>query len=270
MSDLRARIETDFQWQSAVREALALVPDTFKVSLADGGQYVVRYFSEARDELGAQRRFEPVLMESLASLAFVPTLYAHNALGVVYRWVDGQGVTQWHDALLTQLAAQLKTLHQFSQQEQAHLHAIPHLDLMQHIFFLLQRIPPEAQSQWLLALDALPAYKESALTTLGHHDLHHHNIVLTPDNRLIWLDWEYASWSNPAFDLASVIVNNELDQSQQQLLWQHYLADNTVIKKTTQLKKLTTSYIPWVRLLNDLWRAVKAVKEERKHVECNY
>lgn len=257
MSDLCAQLETDFDWPSAVREANRLASDTVKATLDDGAQYVVRFFSDALEELGAQRRFEPALIEHLTSLPFVPALFAHNDKGVVYHWVAGETVAQWNDALLEKLAGQLKALHSFSQHAQAQLHDLPHLDLMQHIFFLLQRIPPEAQSQWLLALNDLPAYKESAMATLGHHDLHRENIVLTPGGQLMWLDWEYASWSNPAFDLASVIVNNALDQSQQQLLWQHYLADNPVIKKTTQLKKLTTSYIPWVRLLNALWQAVK-------------
>ncbi|MBE2893786.1 phosphotransferase [Spirabiliibacterium falconis] len=258
-----ARVSADFPcWQSAVHAVENLAGNTVKVTLADGAAFVVRYFSDALDELGSHRRTEAELLTHLYGLDFVPQCYFQHDNGIVYHWVEGQPVAYWSEALLAKLAMQLNTLHQFSQTAYSTLQTLPHLDLMQHIFGLLQQLSPEHQGKWLLSLNDLPPYKESPIATLGHHDLHRNNVILTPENHLVWLDWEYASWSNPAFDLASVIVNNQLDNTQQQLLWRYYLRDNTVIKKTTQLKKLTTAYLPWVRLLNALWHAVK---EEREH-----
>ena len=79
----------------------------------------------------------------------------------------------------------------------------------------------EAGSAWRDRLDglvALAAEAEAGLspapTVFAHNDLLAANLV--DDGSRLWLiDWDYAGWGSPVFDLANLAANNGLDAAQE-------------------------------------------------------
>lgn len=55
-------------------------------------------------------------------------------------------------------------------------------------------------------LSDLPhAVAELRPVTLTHNDLHAENILVSPD-RLVFVDWQNASWGTPAYDVANLVA----------------------------------------------------------------
>ena len=55
----------------------------------------------------------------------------------------------------------------------------------------------------------------------GHNDLLAANII--DDGRRLWLiDWDYAGFNSPLFDLGGLVANNELDQAQTRFVLERY------------------------------------------------
>lgn len=87
----------------------------------------------------------------------------------------------------------------------------------------------EAGSAWRDRLDglaALAAEAEAGLspapTVFAHNDLLAANLV--DDGVRLWLiDWDYAGWGSPVFDLANLAANNGLDAAQEEGLLAAYL-----------------------------------------------
>lgn len=87
----------------------------------------------------------------------------------------------------------------------------------------------EAGSAWRDRLDglaALAAQAEAGLspapTVFAHNDLLAANLV--DDGVRLWLiDWDYAGWGSPVFDLANLAANNGLDAAQEEELLAAYL-----------------------------------------------
>jgi thiamine kinase-like enzyme len=86
----------------------------------------------------------------------------------------------------------------------------------------------EAGSAWRDRLDglvALAAEAEAGLspapTVFAHNDLLAANLV--DDGSRLWLiDWDYAGWGSPVFDLANLAANNGLDAAQEEELLAAY------------------------------------------------
>lgn len=60
-----------------------------------------------------------------------------------------------------------------------------------------------------------------AVTVFGHNDLLPANLI--DDGERLWLiDWDYAGFNSPLFDLANLASNNELDRDQERHLLRLY------------------------------------------------
>ncbi len=107
----------------------------------------------------------------------------------------------------------------------------------------------EGQSEAVAAnLESIAAVKASGASCFCHNDLVAENIVSTPDLRFI--DWEYACTNDPLFDLATVIVHHELDDSHIEMLMSAY-ADGNWSHYRSRLEEQSRVYasLLW------LWRA---------------
>ena len=76
---------------------------------------------------------------------------------------------------------------------------------------------------------------------LCHSDLHRHNVVVG-EHGLILLDWEYAHVSEPLWDLAGWICNNDLNEDSRQLLLARYLDRGPTSPEAARLKRLVWLY----------------------------
>jgi len=67
---------------------------------------------------------------------------------------------------------------------------------------------------------------------LCHNDLSYGNLLCNQQHKLKIIDWEYACYSDPVMDLASLILNCQLNKQQESLLIQSYSqASNNAIDK---------------------------------------
>jgi aminoglycoside phosphotransferase (APT) family kinase protein len=76
------------------------------------------------------------------------------------------------------------------------------------------RLAPDVREAWIAALpsllDACAALNDAGLPdTLVHGDLHPGNIVVTPDDRYVVVDWSDAALGNPLVDLATYLTRTK-------------------------------------------------------------
>ena len=60
-----------------------------------------------------------------------------------------------------------------------------------------------------------------------HNDLLPANFLLDNDGRVWLIDWEYAGWGDPFFDLGNLSINNEFDDAQDEALLTAYFGEVT-------------------------------------------
>ncbi|MGR3807639.1 phosphotransferase [Pasteurella testudinis] len=219
--------------------------------------FLLRLQTEAAQCLGAKRYLEGDILFNLQALPFVPKVFYQGQDFLVLEWIDGTAPRKWNNSLLVQLAKRLQNLHHYSVLHCNELAVVPHLDLIQHIFLLLQQLPTEQQGSWLLMLDKLVPFEETDIQVVGHHDLHLQNLVMSQKSGLNIIDWEYASLSNPALELAFFFANNTLSEKQQKYFLNQYIKNNHLITQERAFIRSIASYYPWVKMVNRLWQAVQ-------------
>ncbi|MFM2484602.1 phosphotransferase [Celerinatantimonas yamalensis] len=121
--------------------------------------------------------------------------------------------------LFTQLIAMLTTLKSLPIPAQKSYQR-PMRDYLHHYLALATCAPMPALQQASLWLKSFP--KPTNLV-LNHHDLSAVNLIVTPQNKLVSLDWEYAALSDQGWDEATLAESFQLTSAQLQQL--HLLAD---------------------------------------------
>lgn len=105
----------------------------------------------------------------------------------------------------------------------------------------------DALTEHLARYAELPA----VAPVLCHSDLHVHNLVVTGQG-LVLLDWEYAHASEPLWDLAGWIVNNEFDAASALALIEAYLGRPPHAAESARLRLLVWLYgylcVAWIEL----------------------
>ncbi|MEH6454567.1 MAG: phosphotransferase [Psychromonas sp.] len=154
--------------------------------------------------------------------------------------------------VITLLAQQLQIIHQSPA-----LHAQP-----QRLAYELEKLKAllkvkidEDKFQQILLL-AIELDTNSPKNILCHGDLSLNNILLTTNNDIKILDWEYASLACAAYDVASCISINQLDKTSQQHLIEKYyfLNPNAVELSYADFKKQCIHYLLVFNYLDELWQ----------------
>ncbi|MCR8923001.1 phosphotransferase family protein [Dasania sp. GY-MA-18] len=225
-----------------------LTNQSFLLQLADEC-YVLRLFSPHSQQLNINREAEYRIASIAAQQGLSPqTIYlAPDHSYSISRYLDAELFN--HSALSR--AEKLQRLAQCLQQ----LHSI-HIDIE-----LPQLIVSEKAQHYWQAIAQLPAaaiylqYKAPlqqyfkqlpvlAPPVLCHNDLVVENILLG-EQGLRLIDWEYAAMGNPYFDLAAVIINQQLNAENEQLFLGSYT-------KSVDLLALQQAKLQ-VRYLECLW-----------------
>ena len=105
---------------------------------------------------------------------------------------------------------------------------------------------------------------------LCHHDLNPKNFIFLNDIKLI--DWEYAGINDLYFDLASVVVEFDLDKKEEKLFLNSYFQNFYRInrKKIYSFKiKYTTLCKDWFAKQNNQKEKIKYIKKLKNFHECN-
>ena len=200
----------------------------FNFVVVDGGErYVVR-IGEDIPVHGVCRVNELASARAAHAAGICPEIVHAEPGALVMRWVDGRTLEPAdvrEPAILDRIVDTVRRCH----------HGIPpHFRGAVPVFRVFQvvrdyaRTLREGGSRMAGRLDELlgrAAHLESVAgpveTVFGHNDLHAANFI--DDGDRIWLvDWEYAGFTCPLYDLGGLAANNELDVALERRLLTRY------------------------------------------------
>ena len=185
---------------------------SFRVT--DGNSdWAVRLNSELADE-GRNLQSEIIAHEAACHKGIAPAIVYHNVECLITEFLEGSkpGLDD-----LADIGQLFSLIHSVEVDIQS-------LDLSGHLkTYFLQARPDAAITQCFNKLLAIPSM-ESENRVLCHQDLTLENMIRT-EERIVTIDWEYASLSDPAFDLAVFTHSHELNDKQLLQLLIHYDGD---------------------------------------------
>lgn len=196
--------------------------------VVDGGErYVVR-IGEDIPVHGVYRVNELASARAAHAAGISPEIVHAESGALVMRWVDGRTLEPadvCEPAILDHVVDTVRRCHR----------GIPsHLRGATPVFRVFQvvrdyaRTLREGGSRMAGRLDELlgrAAHLESVAgpveIVFGHNDLHAANFI--DDGDRIWLvDWEYAGFTSPLYDLGGLAANNELDPARERRVMERY------------------------------------------------
>lgn len=235
--------------ESIVPLAGGLTNDCYCLTLASG-RYVLRI--AGGQELGIRRDVEYRLHKQLANQGLTPAIRycAPDFSYWVRDYVDGTVLAAADLTLttLTCMVAQLKTLHQLTIPS-----FVPEIHIAEKAEHYWREIQMLENDPALLKLkDSLqqalrPA--PSSLRTLCHMDPTAANWIVTSEQKLILLDWEYSAVGHPLWDIAGLIQQAQLSKHEEQQLLASYGWQD---QRSWQLAKAQIRYLEvlWYRAQN--------------------
>jgi thiamine kinase-like enzyme len=174
-----------------------------------GGTFFVR-IGEDIVEHNVSRADEVAASRAAAAAGLAPELVHAEPGAMVFRWIEGRPLaseTVCRPEMLPRLAALLHRVHR---------------DVARHVrgrtlaFWVFHALRDYAarlgEPAFAPTIDALEAAVQPVELVFGHNDLVPGNVI--DDGTRLWLiDWEYAGYNTPLFDLANLASNGALDEA---------------------------------------------------------
>lgn len=194
----------------------------------DGGE---RYFVRVGDDIpvhGVMRFNERAASRAAAAAGVSPEVVHDEPSILVLRYIDGETLDEARvrePGTLSRIVPLIKRCH----------YEVPkYLRGPSLVFWVFQVIRDYAatlragnsrMSETLPRLERISAVLEREVGSIrlvfGHNDLLAANFI--DDGRRLWLvDWDYAGFNSPLFDLGGLASNNQLDAEQEQWLLEEY------------------------------------------------
>lgn len=218
----------------------------------DGESYVLRIAGADADKLLIDRGREAVAMRSAAAAGIAPDLIDHlpDYSVMATRFVRGKQLAaedlRQADGM-RRVAQALRTCHDHP--VSAGLGAFSAFDVVRSYFAQARakNVPlPDDLARALRALDRIEdAVRVDDPHCLCHNDLLLGNFIDGGDSLLI-IDWEYAGLGNRFFDLGNFAAHNQLSESEERSLLEHYFGE----ARPEDLRRLRL-----MRLVSDLREA---------------
>ena len=185
----------------------------------DGRVYMVRIGDDIPVH-GILRWHEAMVSRAAHKAGVAPRVVHHEPGALVYEFIDGKTLTEAdvrHPDMLPRVVELVASCHRKVPQ---HLHGPvlsfwPFHVIRTYAATLAEERSPYAEQlkAYLASADLLQAATGRVDIVLGHNDLLAANIL--DDGERLWLvDWEYAGFNTPLFDLAGLATNNQLSQDQ--------------------------------------------------------
>lgn len=246
---------------------------------SQGTHYVLRINAINSLQLDLDRQAEVEILQCVGQAGISKGLVYADPAGrfLVTTFVDGDG---WKNNLscrsdnIPRIAALLKAIHQLDGVDRV-------MDVRSKSARYWQAIDADGK-----LAEKLRAYQQKVhvfieLAEVGnqnpclcHNDLLAENIIVTADNSLVAIDWEYAAMGDPYFDLAVVVEGHKLTRLFEEQLLSHYLGSEPSAAEFARLLYCRIEYV----YLELLWYAVRCsstttlipdqiVDEKLKHLD---
>lgn len=196
--------------------------------VTDGNHQCVVRFGEEDPVHLISRANEVASSQAAFKVGVSPELVHHEAGILVTRFIEGQVFDEADVRVDTNLQRILELLQRFHRETPGHFNGIAVMfwvfQVLRHYQNLLQQ-GNSAHRQRLSELADIAQRLEVAVgpveIVFGHNDLLAANFI--DDGDKIWLiDFDYAGFNSPLFDLSNLASNNELDPTQESLMLQQY------------------------------------------------
>lgn len=222
-------------WQGDINiEALGggMTNLNFKVS-DSSGDYVVRLGEDDPIHL-ISRANEIASCRAAHAIGLSPELVYNQPGILVVRFVEGHVFDEADVRIDNNLARIIELLRRFHRQMPSHYHQVPVIfwvfQVLRHYQNLLRQ-GDSAHASRLLELAQIADRLEVAVGAVeivfGHNDLLAANFI--DDGEKIWLiDFDYAGFNSPLFDLSNLASNNELGPDQEESMLQQYYQGDIV------------------------------------------
>lgn len=186
----------------------------------------------------------------LASLGLAPAIiFSDSTQGVVIsEWISTPAVAEHFDPITR--AAQLGTAQQKIHQYQPNL---PTWSLWQRVLRYCDALSELNSGAGAQARSDCQSYKalfanwQMGPRVFCHHDLNAEHVFMSPSLQVI--DWEYAGYGHPGFDVASTIVVNDLYDDEIVAFLEAYNDNNPYPVEREALR----DWIRLIALINRIW-----------------
>ena len=226
---LESRIANLRCWNSeVVIEPLSGGMTNHNFKVLDGDQaYVVRIGSDDPVHL-ISRRNEAATSQAAYEAGVSPELIYQEPGVLVIRYIEGKVFQEIDVANNDNLPRIIELLQHFHHQTPKHFHEVPVMfwvfQVLRHYQYLL-RTGNSLHRDHLPVLSDIAAGLERSVGSVdivfGHNDLLAANFI--DDGQKLWLiDFDYAGFNSPLFDLSNLASNNELSQDQEIFLLETY------------------------------------------------
>ena len=218
---------------------------SFRVT--DGiSSWVVRLNSELADE-GKDLQSEIIAHQAAYRAGIAPAIVYSNSECLVTEFLEG-GKPGLDD--LPEIGRLFSLIHSVDVD-------IRSLNLANHLeTYFLQAKPDASITRCFNKLLDIPSM-ETDIKVLCHQDLTLENMIRT-EERIVTIDWEYASLSDPAFDLAVFSYSHDLGERQLSQLLTHY--DGNVPDLLPRIHYFEMIY----GMLEILWWQIRGSRLENK------
>ncbi|WP_046006803.1 phosphotransferase family protein [Pseudoalteromonas rubra] len=195
-------------------------------------------------------------------------------------YIEGTSMADWAALNLEQVIGLLKQIHQISAPRHGKISAPTSLILnpANHLTavwrYFRSRLTERAKlSEFYHSLYPVlqahqPGFDQLSTFTLNHGDLHPGNLILTPAQQLIPIDWERAHFGDPAFDLALLNWHGDGPIADQALqtraiaLYSENPAEQTRLKKRVACWSLLRLFNDYLYLTHNKLRVEKLTRFE--------
>jgi len=185
--------------------------------VGEGVDWAVRCAGSDDEVLRVSRASEWAAHAAAAEFGFAPAvIHAQPDAGLlITAWIDApQASSQLFETAegLARLSQRVKALHELP--IRVDMRAIDADALAME--YLAAAVPPPSspirRSAIQAAIAQAQARRRSPRPVFCHNDLHQRNVL--DDGQLWFIDWEYAGWGDPLFELAGIACYHDLDRDQ--------------------------------------------------------
>ena len=190
-----------------------------------------KFFVRMGDDIplhGVMRFNELEASIAAAKVGLSPAVAYHAPGVLILNFIEGKTLTEAEirqDVYLERILPMLHTCHRELAQQ------IRGPALIFWVFHVIRDYLGTLQNDGSRSSDMLPRLQEKGAVleaavgsvdiVYGHNDLLAANFI-DDGNRLWLIDWDYAGYNSPLFDLANLASNNSLSRNQEDWLLQHY------------------------------------------------
>ena len=246
MTDPRERAARLACWKGDVApEPLGGGITNVNFTVDDAGERFVVRIGEDIPVHGVYRVNELAAARAAHAAGISPEIVHAEPGALVMRWVDGRTLEPEEVREPARLERVLRTVRRCHRDIPAHFRGATPIFWVFQVVRDYTRTLREDGSRMKGRLDDLlgrAAHLESAVgpveIVFGHNDLLAANFI--DDGDRIWLiDWEYAGFNSPLFDLGGLASNNEMDVDQERWLMERYFGatpDEAVLASYAAMK----------------------------------